>query len=80
MIYGLDLAFCFCNLLARVYKVRPLCSQNSAFGHESTEYVVAQKKVASDKLPQCPISQLEIPATDGQVKIYSTFKAMPWRD
>jgi hypothetical protein len=79
-ICGLSFTLFFCNLLGRLYKVRPLCSQNSAFGHESTEYVVAQKKVASDKLPQCPISQLEIPATDGQVKIYSTFKAMPWRD
>jgi hypothetical protein len=26
------LCFFFCNLLARVYKVRPLCSQGSAFG------------------------------------------------
>jgi hypothetical protein len=41
-IYGLDLAFCFCNLLARVYKVRPLCSQGSAFGHKSTESVLAR--------------------------------------
>jgi hypothetical protein len=32
---GLSFAFCFCNLLAREYKVRPLCSGGSAFGHES---------------------------------------------
>jgi hypothetical protein len=41
-IHGLDLAFCFCNLLARVYKVRPLCFQGSAFGHESAGSVLAQ--------------------------------------
>jgi hypothetical protein len=41
-IYGLSFAFCFCNLLARVYKVKPLCSQGSAFEHESTESVLAQ--------------------------------------
>jgi hypothetical protein len=40
-IYGLDLAFCFCNLLARAYNVRSLCSQGSAFGHESAESVPA---------------------------------------
>jgi hypothetical protein len=34
-IYGLNLASHFCNLLARVYKVRPFCSWDSAFGHES---------------------------------------------
>jgi hypothetical protein len=62
-ISGLSFAFCFCNLLAREYKVRPLCSQGSAFGHESTDYVLAQLNVASSKLPQCPKSQIEIPAT-----------------
>jgi hypothetical protein len=36
-IYGLNLAFCFCNLRARVNKVSPLCSRGSAFGCESTE-------------------------------------------
>jgi hypothetical protein len=36
-ICGLSFAFCFHNLLERVYKVRALCSQASAFGHESTE-------------------------------------------
>jgi hypothetical protein len=41
-IHGLDFAFCFCNLLARVYKVRPLCSRGSAVEHESTESVLAQ--------------------------------------
>jgi hypothetical protein len=40
--YGLDFAFFFCDLLARVYKVRPLCSRGSAFGHESAESVLAQ--------------------------------------
>jgi hypothetical protein len=41
-IYELSFAFCFCNLLARVYKVRPFCSQGSAFGHKSAESVLAQ--------------------------------------
>jgi hypothetical protein len=30
------------NLLARVYKVKLLCSQGTAFGHESAESVPAQ--------------------------------------
>jgi hypothetical protein len=41
-IYGLNLTFCFCNLLARVYKVRPLCSWGSAFGHKFAESVPTQ--------------------------------------
>jgi hypothetical protein len=48
-IYELSFAFCFCNLLARVYKVRPLCSQHN--------------KTFPAKLPQWPIAQFEIPAT-----------------
>jgi hypothetical protein len=36
------LCFCFCNLIARIYKVRHLCSQASAFGHESAKSVSAQ--------------------------------------
>jgi hypothetical protein len=34
--------FLFCNLLARICKGRTLCSQGSAFGHESAESVPAQ--------------------------------------
>jgi hypothetical protein len=44
-IYGLNLVFlfyCICNLLARVYKVKALCSWGSAFGQESPESVLAQ--------------------------------------
>jgi hypothetical protein len=36
-IYGLDFASCFCNLLVRIYKARPLCSWGSVFGCESAE-------------------------------------------
>jgi hypothetical protein len=32
---GLNFAFCFGIQLASIYKVRPLCSNGSAFGHES---------------------------------------------
>jgi hypothetical protein len=39
---GWALLFCFCNLLARVYKVKPLCSWGSAFGPESAGSVLAQ--------------------------------------
>jgi hypothetical protein len=46
-IYGLELAFFFCNLLARVYNLRPHCSQGSAFGHESAKSVPAQSIAAS---------------------------------
>jgi hypothetical protein len=45
--YGLDLAFCFCNLLARVYKVRPFCSWGSAFGHKSAGSVLVQENISS---------------------------------
>jgi hypothetical protein len=38
----LSFAFCFYNLLARVNKVRPLCSRGSAFGHKSAGSVPAQ--------------------------------------
>jgi hypothetical protein len=36
---GLSFAFCFCNLLARVCKVRPLCSRGSAFGPDQVHWV-----------------------------------------
>jgi hypothetical protein len=38
-ICGLSFTFYFYNLLTRVYKMRPLCSQGSAFGHETSESV-----------------------------------------
>jgi hypothetical protein len=41
-IYGLNFAFCLCNLLARVYKVRPLRSQCSVFGLKFDESVPTQ--------------------------------------
>jgi hypothetical protein len=43
--------------------VRPLCFQGSALGQESAESVWPNKTLLPAKLPQCPISQLEIPTT-----------------
>jgi hypothetical protein len=40
-IYGLNFASHFCNLFARLHKARPLCSQGSSFGCESTEPMLA---------------------------------------
>jgi hypothetical protein len=53
---GLSFAFCVCNPLARVCKVRPLCSGGSAFAQESAG--------SGQLLPaRCPLCHLEIPAT-----------------
>jgi hypothetical protein len=60
---GWALLFCFCNLLARVYKGRPFCSQGSAFGHESAESVSAQCFFLLNCLSVLYLSHLQIPTT-----------------
>jgi hypothetical protein len=62
-ICGLSFAFCFCNLLARVYKVSLDTSSLGLCWHN--------KMLLPAKLPQCPISQLEIPATLPPTHIWS---------
>jgi hypothetical protein len=47
-IYGLNLVSCFCNLLGRVYKVKPLCSWDSAF--EVTQAVLSKNETM---IPRC---------------------------
>jgi hypothetical protein len=59
--YGLDLAFSFCNLLARVYKAIPLCSQPLDISLLSL--CQHNKMLLPAELSQGPISQIKIPVT-----------------
>jgi hypothetical protein len=62
-IRGLSFAFCFCNLLARVYKVRPFVLGAQPLDTSPLGLCWHNKTLLSAKLPQCPESQLKIPAT-----------------
>jgi hypothetical protein len=78
----LSFVFCFCNQLARVYKVRPLLRAHP-LDMSLLSLCWQNKTLLPAKLPQCPISQLEIPATflGGIVWNYRDcdFFHLPWQ-
>jgi hypothetical protein len=61
-ICGLDLAFCFCNLLAGYIRRDPFVLGAQPLDTSPLSLCQHNEKLLPAKLPRCPICQFEIPA------------------